>query len=148
MNPPPPLPSIPPPVPAQKSSAGKWVLVGCGGCLGLIVIGAVFSFGIYFFAMSVIQKTDVYRDAFKRAQDSAEVQNALGTPITTGWTFSGSVNYTNGSGTANFTVPITGPKGEGTMTVKANKSPGTDWQYEVLEVQLLDEERKLDLRNR
>lgn len=146
MNPPP-IPPIAPPVPVQRSNPGKWVLVGCGGCLGLIVIGAAFSIGVYFFAMSVIQKTDVYKEAFKRVQDSAEVQNALGTPITAGWTFSGSVNYTNGSGMSNFTVPVTGPKGEGTLTVKADKSPGTGWQYEVLEVQLPDG-RKVDLRSR
>ncbi|MFO1484206.1 MAG: cytochrome c oxidase assembly factor Coa1 family protein [Verrucomicrobiaceae bacterium] len=133
-------------MPAQKSSTGKWVLVGCGGCLGLIVIGVAFSFGVYFFAMSVVQKTDVYKEALKRAQDSAEVQTALGTPITTGWAFTGSVNYNNGSGTSNFTAPVTGPKGEGTLSVKADKSPSTAWQYSVLEVQLPDG-RKIDLRD-
>ena len=121
------------------------MLLGCGGCLGLVVLGAVFSVGIYFFAMNVIQKTDVHADAFKRVQNSAEVQAALGTPIETGWTFSGSVNYSNDIGDANFTVPVTGPKGEGTMVVKAHKSSGTEWQYAVLEVQLPDG-RKVDLR--
>ena len=121
------------------------MLIGCGGCLGLVVLGVAFSVGIYFFAMSVIQKTDVYADAFKRVQNSAEIQGALGTPITTGWTFSGSVNYHNGTGDANFTVPVTGPKGEGTMVVKADKSSGAAWQYAVLEVRLPDG-RKVDLR--
>lgn len=146
MNSTPPLfDSVPPPLPAQKSSAGKWVLLGCGGCLGLVVLCAAFSVGIYFFAMNVIQKTDVYADAFKRVQNSTEVQGALGTPIATGWTFSGSVNYSNDIGNANFTVPVTGPKGEGTLVVKAHKPSGTAWHYAVLEVQLPDG-RKVDLR--
>jgi len=146
MNSPPPLPgSVPAPVPAQKSNGGKWVLIGCGGCLGLIVLGAVFSIGIYFAAMQVIQKTDVYGDALKRVQNSDEVQAALGTPITTGWAFSGSVNYNNDSGNANFTVPVNGPKGGGSLNVKADKKAGAAWQYATLEVELPDG-HKVDLR--
>lgn len=140
-----PFPNTPPPLPPKKTSSGKWALVGCGGCLGLVVVGVVISFAIYFFAMSIIRKTDVYDHAFKRVQESAEVKEALGTPIKAGWTFSGSVNYNNGSGSADFTLPVTGPKGEGTLNVKANKASGSPWKYEVLEVQLPDE-RKLDLR--
>ncbi|MCF7787975.1 MAG: cytochrome c oxidase assembly factor 1 family protein [Prosthecobacter sp.] len=146
MDSPPPFPSsVPPQIPAPKSSAGKWVLIGCGGCLGLIVLGVLFSVGIYVVAMRVIQKTDVYEDAFKRVQNSAEVQAELGTPIETGWAFSGSVNYKNGSGNAEFTVPVTGPKGEGSMNVKADKSSGAEWKYSTLEVEFPDG-HKVDLR--
>ena len=149
LPPPPPSPfppSVPAPVSAPKSSGGKWVLIGCGGCLGLIVLVAVFSIGIFFFAMQVVQKTDVYKEAFKRVQNSAEVQAELGTPITTGWTFSGSVNYDNGAGSASFTVPVTGSRGEGTLNVKADKSSGAAaWHYSTLEVELPDG-HKVDLR--
>jgi hypothetical protein len=86
--PPPPLPPFPPsihaPAPAPKSNGGKWRLLGCGGCLGLIVLSVLFSVGVYFFAIRVIQKTDVYGAALKRAQNSAEVQKELGTPIAAG----------------------------------------------------------------
>jgi hypothetical protein len=44
----------------------------------------LFSVGVYFFAIRVIQKTDVYGAALKRAQNSAEVQKELGTPIAAG----------------------------------------------------------------
>lgn len=145
MNPTSPFPAVPPPVPPKPSNPGKWVLIGCGGCLGLIVIGAALSVGIYFFTMSIIQKSGVYEQAFKRVQESAEVREALGTPIEAGWTFSGSVNYTNDSGTANFTQPVTGPKGEGSLRVKASKASGSDWQYEMLEV-VLPDGRRVDLR--
>lgn len=131
----------------QKSSGGKWVLIGCGGCLGLIVLGVVFSFVMYFVAMGVIQKTDVYAEALKRVQNSAEVQKELGTPIAVGWTFSGSVNYNNGVGSAAFNVPVTGPKGEATLTVKANKpAAATPWQYSTLQVEFPDG-HKVDLRD-
>ena len=129
----------------KKSGSGKWVLIGCGGCLGLIVLGVIASVAIYFAAMNVIKKTDVYETALKRAQNSTEVQAALGTPIETGWTFAGSVNYNNGSGRADFTAPVTGPKGEGTLTVKASKSSGTAWEYSTLQVEFPDG-KKVDLR--
>ena len=134
-------------VPAPKSNGGKWVLVGCGGCLGLIVLGVLFWAAIFFVTVNVIQKTDVYADALKRAQNSAEIQAALGTPITTsGWTFSGSVNYINGAGSANFTVPVTGPKGEGILSVKADKPSAAEaWQYSTLEVKFPDGQT-VDLR--
>lgn len=121
------------------------MLIGCGGCLGLIVLGVVFSFVMYFVAIGVIQKTDVYAEALKRVQNSAEVQKELGTPIATGWSFSGSVNYNNGVGDASFTLPVTGPKGEGTLSVKADKSSGAEWKYSTLEVQFPDG-HKVDLR--
>jgi hypothetical protein len=145
--PPPPFPaSVPPPAPAPKSNAGKWVLLGCGGCLGLIVLGVLFSVGVFFFTMGVVKKTDVYGEALKRAQNSAEVQKELGTPIATGWSFSGEVNYKNGAGTASFKQPVTGPKGEGTLKVEAEKKPGAAaWQYSTLEVEFLDG-HKVDLR--
>jgi hypothetical protein len=121
------------------------VLVGCGGCLGLIVLGVIFSVGAYFVALQFIQKSDVYQEALKRVQNSAEVQAALGTPIATGWSFSGSVNYSNGAGTASFTVPVTGPKGEGILAVQADKKPGAAWQYSTLEVGFPDG-HKVELR--
>ncbi len=143
---PPPFPaSVPTPTPAPKSNPGKWVLVGCGGCLGLIVLGVLFSLVAFFFTIGVVKKTDVYGEALKRVQNSVEVQQELGTPIATGWSFSGSVNYKNGAGDASFTVPVNGPKGEGTLRVKADKSSRAEWKYSTLEVQFPDG-HKVDLR--
>ncbi|WP_395741863.1 cytochrome c oxidase assembly factor 1 family protein [Prosthecobacter sp.] len=134
-------------MPPRKSSAGKWVLIGCGGCLGLAILGVVMCVTLFFGASKLIRKTDVYENALKHAQNSAEVQAALGTPIETGWSFSGSVNYTNGSGEASFTVPLTGPKGEGTLNVKADKTSGGPWRYSTLEVEFPDG-HKTDLRDK
>jgi len=149
--PPPPPPSpfsgvSPAPAPLQKSSGGKWVLVGCGGCLGLILVSVVISFGVYFLAMEVIQKSDVYAEALKRAENSAKVQKELGTPIAPGWSFSGSANYNNGVGNADFTLPVRGPKAEGTLRVKAHKaSKAAAWEYSTLEVEFPDG-KKVDIR--
>src|SRR5688572_11539403 len=88
----------PPPAPLPKSGGRKWIVLGCGGCLTLIVLGLLAFAGIFFFVIGVIKKTDVYADAVKVAQQSAEVQTALGSPVEAGWLLQGSVNYNNGAG--------------------------------------------------
>ena len=135
MNPP-----IPPPVPtevypvAPKSGGGKkWVLFGCGGCLGLIVLGGVAMAAIMYFAMGAIKKSDAFANAVKQAQESTEVQAALGNPIETGWMVQGSFNHDNGGGEANFTVPLKGPKGEATLQAVGEKAVGGAWIYSQLE---------------
>ncbi|MBB5032644.1 cytochrome c oxidase assembly factor Coa1 family protein [Prosthecobacter vanneervenii] len=145
--PPSPFPAPPPALtPAGKASGGKWVLLGCGGCLGLILVSVVISFGVYFLAMGFIQKSDVYTEALKRVENSSEVRKELGTPMAPGWSFSGSANYNNGVGNADFTLPVRGPKAEGTLRVKAHKaSKAAAWEYSTLEVELPDG-KKLDLR--
>lgn len=126
-----------------KSGGGgkKWVLFGCGGCLVLILIMAAFGAGITFFVFGTIKKTDVVAAALKQAQDSPQVQTALGTPIDLGWWISGSVKINNGAGNAEISGPISGPKAEGTILIKATKPPGGNWEYSQMEVQVTDGER-------
>lgn len=140
MDTPPPIPSpvLPSssPLSAPKSGAGKWVLVGCGGCLTLVVLGMLGFAGLFWTVTTAIKSADVYQEAFERAQQSPQVQEALGTPITTGWMFEGSINYVNGAGTAHFTVPLNGPKGEASLVAEADKKAGEAWHYSVLEVRV------------
>jgi hypothetical protein len=139
-------PTPPPPpasgYPAPKSGGGKkWVLFGCGGCLALIVLGAIAVGGLVFFVFGAIKKSDVYADALKRAQSSPQVQTALGTPIEDGMWVSGSVNTTNDSGHAELTSPLSGPKAQGALVLKADKAAGGPWTYSVLEVQVTGGEK-------
>lgn len=137
-----------PPIPdTSKGGTKKWVLLGCGGCLGLVIVGGIAMAAIFYFAMGALKKSDVFGDALKRAQSSAEVQQALGTPVDTGWLLQGSLNYHNDDGNADLTIPLKGPKGEGTLKVKADKKDGTPWDYSVMEAQLPDGS-KVDLRGK
>lgn len=143
----PPVPPAPPPGPSSSGKSKKWILFGCGGCLGLIVLGMLAAGGFFFFVMGVIKKTDVYADSLKKAQNSAEVQAALGQPVEAGWMMQGSVTVNNGAGTADFSIPLSGPKSEGTLIVKADKPAGGAWQYQALEVQVTGTGQKIDLRS-
>ena len=138
MDTPPPIPVLPPPpIPATpKSSPTKWVLLGCGGCLGLIVVFGLCAAAIAWFAIGTIKSTDFYTEVMRRAENSPQVREALGTPMESGWSFQGSVNYDNGNGTASLSLPISGPKGSGTLKAEATRQSGQPWQYSVLEMQV------------
>ena len=77
---------------------------------------------------------------------NADVQAKVGTPMKVGWLTSGSINLNGPSGDASLAIPLSGPKGAGTIYVEAKKKAGT-WRYETLEfapsdgarVPLLDE---------
>lgn len=122
-----------PPVP-QKRSSKKWWFLGCGGCLGIIVL-AVAVIGFFIVSvMGVIKKTDAYTGALQRAQSSAELQEAIGTPMEPSYWVMGSVNTVNGAESTEFAIPLTGPKGVAAITVKASRPAGaTAWEYSVLE---------------
>jgi hypothetical protein len=118
----------------QKGCLGrnwKWMLPV--GCLGLI-LGLVLVVGVIFFAaMSAIKSSDVYQGALRAAQAHPAAKQRLGEPIEDGWLVSGNINYTNGSGNANFNIPVSGPKGSGTLHVRA-VSPSGAWMYEQLDL--------------
>ncbi|MEZ5384534.1 MAG: hypothetical protein R3F13_03355 [Prosthecobacter sp.] len=58
----------PAPAPAPKSGGGKWVLIGCGGCLTLLVLCGLFAAGIFWTVSGAIKSSDAYQEALKRAQ--------------------------------------------------------------------------------
>lgn len=135
--------SAPPP---GKQGKNKWVLFGCGGCLGLLVLLGLAGAGIFWFAMGALKKTDVFAETLKRAQASPEVQQALGTPIDTGWMLQGSMNVNNGNGEADLTIPLKGSKAEGSVRVKATQTATSPWQYTAMEA-ILPNGTVVDLRS-
>lgn len=106
-------------------------------CLG--GIGVVFS-GV----RAAIQSSEPYQEGLKRAQANEEVQEALGTPIEPGMMPSGSINITTNSGSASPSVPVSGPKGDGTLYIRASKGMGP-WSYEKLAVEIHSTGEQIDL---
>jgi hypothetical protein len=138
--------STPSSTPPPKSNAKKWIFFGCGGCLVLVVIGIVAFGGLAWFGIGKLKEHGAYVEGVGRATSSTQVQEALGTPVEPGMMTNFSVNTVNGADTADFTVPLKGPKGEGVLTVKASKAAGqTAWEYPVLEVDVKG--TKIDLRS-
>jgi len=95
------------PVP-RKSWLGrnwKWLL------LASLLVMVCFGLGIFALIMSWMRSSDVALEAVARAQADPAVAQKLGGRIEEGWFTSGSINVgTGGSGDANLSVPISGPK--------------------------------------
>jgi len=91
-----------------------------------------------------MKSTDVYREALARAKADPAVIEALGSPIKDGFLVSGNTNVNGASGESNLAIPISGPKGKGTIYVSASKSLG-QWNYSGLVVEVGQTRERIDL---
>lgn len=131
-----PLPPAAPPAPAPVargwwSRHWKWAVPLIALLLGLLLLAsiAVFFFGI----ASMTKSSEPYRHGVATAQHDARVRAALGDPVKDGFMPSGSINTTNGSGQAEFSVSLSGPRGTGTLYIEAERHAG-QWHYSTLQV--------------
>ena len=99
---------------------------------------------IIVFVFSVMKSTDVYKTALNRAKANPEVMAALGTPIKDGLFVSGNTHGDGASGEANLSIPLSGPKGSGTVYVVATKVAGR-WNYSTMEVEIAGNKERIDL---
>jgi hypothetical protein len=124
--------------------ARHWKAVVGIGCLGLILLAAAFVAGIMFLVMGGIRSSDAYQQALAKAKANPEVALRLGQPIEPGWFVSGNISVSGPSGDADLSIPITGPKGKGTIYVVAKKSAG-EWTYSRMEVEVEGQPGRVDL---
>ena len=114
------------------------------GCLVAIVVIAGFVGGLFLIAFSAFKYSGVYVESLKQAHANPAVIQALGEPIEEGFFVFGSIHVNGPSGEADIAIPISGPKGSGTIYAVATKSAGI-WHFEVLEVDIKGSEDRIDL---
>jgi hypothetical protein len=130
-------------IPVQRKSwlgrNWKWLLLV--SFLVMVCIGL----GIFALIMSWMRSSDVALEAVARAQANPAVAQRLGGRIEEGWLTSGSINVgTGGSGDADLAVPISGPKGNGTVYVMARRIAGV-WNYSQMIAGIESTGEKIDL---
>ena len=120
----------------------KWfVPVGCLSTLLLFVGGIVL---LVTFVFGMMKSSDVYGQAVARAKANPEVIAALGSPITEGYSTSGNIQQSGPSGSAELSIPLSGPKGKATIYVEARKSAG-EWSFGKLQVEIESSHQRIDL---
>ena len=117
------------------------------GCFSMVLLFVAFVASIALIVFSAVKSTDVYKDALARAKAHPAVIEALGSPITEGFLVSGNTNVNGASGEANLSIPISGPKGKGTIYVAATKSLGR-WNYSGLIMEIARTHQRIDLLER
>jgi hypothetical protein len=110
----------------------------------MIALFAAFVAFIALVVMGSIKSSDAYKFALAKAQNDPRVQQRLGTPIEAGMFASGSINVSGSSGKADLTIPISGPKGKGSIYADATKFAG-EWKFNRLEVAFEGDPQRVDL---
>ena len=114
------------------------------GCFTVVLLFLAFVGSILVIVFSAMKSTEVYKEALARAKADPAVIEALGSPIKDGFLMSGNTNVNGASGESNLAIPISGPKGKGTIYVSANKSLG-QWNYSGLTVEVGQRHERIDL---
>ena len=133
------------PIPNWWGRNWKWFVPL--GCFTVLLVFVIFVASILVIVFSAMKSTDVYKDALARARANPAVIEALGSPIKDGFLMSGNTNVNGASGESNLSIPISGPKGKGTIYVSAQKSLG-EWNYSGLVVEVGQTHQRIDLLQR
>lgn len=128
----------------QKNWWGRnWKWVVPVGCLTVAVLVVAVIALVVVAALGMMKSTDAYKQAMAQARAHPQVQEQLGQPIEAGLFVTGNINISGGSGDADLAIPVSGPKGQGTLYVVAKRTAG-QWTITKLELQL-DTGMRLDI---
>ena len=129
----------------QRGWFGRnWIWALPVGCFSMAALSVFCCFGLVFSIFGFIKSSDIYKDAIARAQAEPKVTQALGAPVKEGLFVTGSLKLQNTDGTADLTIPISGPNGKATIYVNAVKSNGV-WTYSKLLVVVTGTNEQIDL---
>ena len=91
------------------------------GCIGAVLLLAGFTALIMFSVFGMMKSSGAFEGAMTRADAHPVVQQKLGTPLEEGWFISGNINVNGPSGHADLSIPVTGPKGSGTLYARGHE---------------------------
>lgn len=103
-------------------------MIGAGAMLVTTALLAV----IYFTSGTLFHDSDAFHLAISTAETNPVVIQNVGTPLETGRFVSGKMEVSKAAGHAEFSIPISGPKGHGKLYVEAHKTAGS-WRMSVLQ---------------
>jgi hypothetical protein len=109
----------------------NWFWVVPVGCLVPVAVCGGGIALIFALALGALKSSDAYKQAVAQAREHPAVQVALGTPITEGAFTSGSLNINNNAGEADLQIPLSGPKGSGSLHAVASLAGGK-WTFSSL----------------
>ncbi len=121
----------------------KWV-VPVGGCSLIIIAIIVFAGSLIWGVSSLMSDSQAYKDAMVNARSNSVLVDRIGEPIETHGMSSGSIDYSNGVGSADLRIPIEGPKGKAIILV-IGSGTGENWKYELMEVHFEEKDEVIDL---
>ena len=111
----------------------KWVITA--GVLLCLLFFGLFIAAILLLATTAMRSNDVHRTAMAQVSAHPDAVALLGVPVEPGWFSSGSIEVNPRSGKADLSIPVSGPRGRGDISVMAHKSGGT-WCFRQLQLEV------------
>ncbi len=98
----------------------------------MILAGSVLFSGLIFYGItSVMKGTDAYKMSMSEVRASKRVAEVLGSPIESGWFVVGNVSISGIQGSADLSIPVSGPKCDGNVISRSKKEMGI-WKIYLL----------------
>lgn len=128
------------PIDTPSPAPSRRLVLLAGGGVGLsafLFTCAILAFilGMVALPFLLMRNSAVTQLALARAQEDRELQEQIGTPIKLGWFVGGSIETGSQSGSADLSIPVSGPRGAATLYVTAIRRAGTwrivDYQAKV-----------------
>ena len=120
----------------------KWFVPA--GCLSMTLMIAGFIAVVAYLALGSIKSSYVYKQAIDKTRSNADVIRELGEPIEAGWLISGRIKVNDSSGSADMSIPVSGPKKSGRVYVLAKKRMDK-WDFYGLEVEIEGKGERINL---
>ena len=114
------------------------------GCLTLFLLIGVSATVLITIITTSFHNSEVYQQAMAKAAGNLQVRGQIGAPMKAGWFISGQLNVSGGTGSANLSIPISGPRGKGAIRAVAYKTGGV-WRFTYLQVAVQGQPGCIDL---
>lgn len=115
------------------------------GCLSILLLLAAFIALVMAFVFGMMKSSNPYSQALEVARSNPSVVAALGSPIEEGYFVSGKISENGPSGEAELAIPISGPRGAGTIYLEAHKSAGA-WKFSTLVAEIGATHERINLQ--
>ena len=116
----------------------QWLMLGAVGFVVLFV-------AIVLLVFALLKRSEPAKLALQRASAHPAAIDRMGTPLEVGWVVTGSLRNAGwDGGTVRLSLPVRGPKGRGTITVRGVRVDGR-WTYSVLRLVPDDGSAPVDL---
>ncbi len=116
----------------------QWSLIFYAGFIVLMI-------GLFFLLVSSMKSSDAFKLAMDKLESNPEVMEILGKPVSAGMV-KGSMKNSGTSGDANISFSVSGPNGNGILSLKASKQ-FDKWEIESLVFEEDKSRKRIDLKS-
>jgi hypothetical protein len=110
--------------PEEATTSQKTVVLALGAVLAVILIFAGLGVGGVALIARSMKGSDAYRHSLSFLRNAAQIQTDLGLPIEDGFLPSGRIATSGATGSADLTISLSGPRGDGRAHVVLERGVG------------------------